>query len=343
MLRRRGVTYDTGFFPAGVSSRPHFAERDVREDMAAVARELRCDAVRITGGDIERLIVAARIAANEGLEVWLSPQPCELDLEETRNLLLAAANAAAGLSSAASAEVVLVLGCELSVFAEGLIPGEDCYARMQALLAPTQEMAQSHELVASRLNHLLRETAAQARTVFGGRVTYASGPWEPVDWTPFDIVSVDAYRDGANATVFRDQIRSLHRFAKPVAVTEFGCCTYRGAADRGGYGWAILGTDGTRRVVVGDYVRDEGEQARYLTELFRVFEEEGVDSAFWFTFANYDKPRGGTPETDLDLASFGVVAALDPASSNGNVRWVPKQAFRALAEVGSGAPALAST
>ncbi len=44
---------------------------------------------------------------------------------------------------------------------------------------------------------------------FGGRITYASMPFEGVDWTLFDIVSVDAYRSVEVADRFAAGIRSL--------------------------------------------------------------------------------------------------------------------------------------
>src|SRR5262250_3905309 len=57
----------------------------------------------------------------------------------------------------------------------------------------------------------------------------------------------------------------------------------------------------------GDYVRDESEQVRYLEELTATFAGEGVDLAFWFTFAGYDLVHDADPRRDLDMASFGVV------------------------------------
>jgi len=51
----------------------------------------------------------------------------------------------------------------------------------------------------------------------------------------------------------------------------------------------------------GDYVRDEDEQARYLKELVDVFDTEGVDSAFLYTFARYDMA------VPYDIVSAGVV------------------------------------
>jgi len=330
-VRCKGITYDTGFFPAGRSSRPDFEPEQVRRDMAVIAGELRCDAVRITGGDLDRLTVAARHAAAAGLEVWFSPLPCELDPEQTLRLLDDAAGRARELRDGTGAEVVLVLGGELSVFGSGFVPGADSDARLASLLAPPPELLAGYEASVRRLNEVLAAAAAGARRRFGGPVTYAAGLWEDIDWRPFDIVAVDAYRDAANAAGYRDLIRGLTRHGKPVAVAEFGCCTYRGAADRGASGWTIVSGSGPARRIDGSYQRDEREQADYLRELLDVYEDEGIDSAFWFSFASYDKPRRPDPREDLDLASFGLVAVLEGIRGPVDPGWEPKQAFAALA------------
>src|SRR5262249_5771882 len=100
---------------------------------------------------------------------------------------------------------------------------------------------------------------------------------------------------------------------------------------RGGAGWTIVAGAGEQRRISGTYVRDEGEQARYLRELLALYEQEGIDAAFWFSFANYDKPRRADPARDLDLASYGVVAVLEPDDGHGAPAWVRKEAFAALA------------
>jgi hypothetical protein len=192
-----------------------------------------------------------------------------------------------------------------------------------------------------RASAFLTETADAARKQFGGPITYASGTWEHVDWRAFDIVACDAYRDGGNRETFRDQVRGLFQHGKPVAITEFGSCTYRGAADRGGLGWMVLDThtDADEPFINEDLVRDEQEQARYATELLAVFEELGVDSAFWFTFAGYRLPHRAEPRTDLDLASYGVVKMLDaPATGTRypGMPWEPKAVFDTLASSNAG-------
>jgi hypothetical protein len=105
-------------------------------------------------------------------------------------------------------------------------------------------------------------TSGRVREVFHGPVTYASVPLETVDWSRFDFVSADLYRDARIKDRFRGLLRRCFAFGRPVAITEFGCCTYRGAADAGGRGFAILdisapSRDSTPPRLGGRYVRDE--------------------------------------------------------------------------------------
>jgi hypothetical protein len=331
-MRARGINYDTGFRPGGGElSRERFDPAVVRREMRIIATELNCTAVRITGAEPARLSVAAEHAASAGLEVWFSPFPCELTPGELGPLLADCADRAEHLRRS-GAEVVLVTGCELSLFGAGYLPGGNVFERIAGLSAGSPELHAAFGALPARLNGFLAETAAAARSRFGGRLSYAAGDWEPVDWAPFDVVSVDAYRTAADAGQYVANLRRHFGHGKPVAVTEFGCCTYAGAADRGGMGWAIVDLAADPPCLDGDYVRDEQEQVRYLRELLAIFEAEGVDAAFWFTFAGYGYPHRDGPRADLDLASYGVVKMLaDPAAADG-LGWEPKLAFRALAD-----------
>src|SRR4029450_2730835 len=133
----------------------------------------------------------------------------------------------------------------------------------------------------------LRRAVGVVRARFGGPVSYASVlPLEGIDWTPFDIIATDAaYRTTATAPRYRESIRAFvaqgRVQGKPVAVTEFGCATFRGASDVGGTGDFMIewGDDGCPVRLKGEYVRDEDEQATYLRELLDVFDAEDVDAA----------------------------------------------------------------
>ena len=316
-----GINYDTGFAPAGQLSRPAWDLDQVEREIQVIAVDLHCTAVRISGGDPGRLTAAARLAAAAGLEVWFAPFPCELSQDDTRAMLLDCADRAEALRQTGAA-VVFVAGCELSLFGAGFMPGETFAERMTAFgqvdLAGVQ----------AQLGEYLSSVANDARKRFGGRITYAAGPWEDLDWSAFDIVSMDGYRAAENHDAFPYIVKRMFRHGKPVAITEFGCCTYTGAGDRGGMGWAIIDHEAEPMRLNGDYVRDEDEQVRYLTELLAIFEAAGVDTAFWFTFAGYRLVhRDDDPRTDLDMASYGLIALLDPEG----VTWRPKKAFGALA------------
>ena len=176
--------------------------------MRVIARDLRCDVVRVAGGDIERLKLAAGHAADAGLEVWFSPFPCELDAGEMVAFFAESADRAEALRRRSKNNVVFVAGCEVSVFGRGFLPGADAYARMKQLSAPSPELAAEYPKTIARLNGFLADAAATVRGRFTGSVTYASGMWEPIDWTPFDMVGVDAYRDQSNAATLDQQLRS---------------------------------------------------------------------------------------------------------------------------------------
>lgn len=308
-MRARGINYDTGFLPGESISRKTFTPDVVRHEMAVISGELHCDVVRVSGGDPERLSVAAQYAADAGLEVWFAPFPVDIAADDLGPFFADCAQRAEAIRSG-GAEVVFVAGCEMSAFCGGFIEGDTYMDRLRALMAATPEWWASIGTIMKGFNDFLVETAAAVRSRFGGRVTYASGPWEFIDWTPFDVVGVDAYRAAYNANDFENELRKQFTHGKPVAVTEFGTCAYKGAGDLGGMAWQV--PEGA--------VRDEDEQVRYFTELFDIFEREGVDTAMWFTFAGY------TYQGDKDLGTYGVVRMLD------DTRWEPKKVFHTMAD-----------
>ncbi|QYJ15542.1 hypothetical protein Rxycam_01366 [Rubrobacter xylanophilus DSM 9941] len=335
-MRARGINYDTGFINAGTSTRESFDPGVVRREMQIIHDDLHCTAVRITGGDPERLEIAAGHAAGAGLEVWFCPFTCDLTVEETLEVISDCAERAERIRRR-GAEVVFLTGSELSLFTEGFLPGDTFTGRVAYLRSASP--ARLRELLAglpSRFNGFLGEAVALARERFGGRISYASLPSEGVDWTPFDIVSTDAgYRSTEDAEQYREGIRALTALGKPVAVTEFGCMTHVGAASKASDASEMIEYDGSTPIRLnGDYVRDEQEQAAYLREQLDLLDGEGVDAAFVYTFARYDLPHRAEPRDDLDMASMGVVKVCEdrPGDTYPGMPWEPKAAFAALAD-----------
>ncbi|MFI6295553.1 hypothetical protein ACIBEJ_28435 [Nonomuraea sp. NPDC050790] len=301
---KKGINYDTGFLPAP-GTRAVFDRETVRHDMRAIAGDLHCAAVRVSGGDPVRLTVAAEEAAAAGLEVYFAPFPVDLSTSEMLDLYAECARRAQALDG----RTILVTGCETSAFGQGFMPGATYSERLEVMADADTAWWENLGPIIRRLDAFLAEAVQTVRKHFDGPVTYASAPWEPVDWTPFDLVGVDAYRAAYNRETFPEEIRAHARHGKPVVVTEFGTCAYQGAGLLGGMAWQPP----------ADAVPDEQEQVRYLEDLMDVFEREGVDTALWFTFAGYSR------QGEDDLGSYGVVRMLD------DTRWEPKAAFHAMA------------
>ena len=344
-MRGKGITFDTGFFSAGTSTREPFEPDVVRREMRVIHDDLHCNVVRITGGDPDRLEVAAKYAADAGLEVWFCPFTNGLTQSEVLDLLADCADRAERIRRS-GAEVVLLTASELILFTIGFLPGEKLEERL-ALLADPLRLRPMIGEIRARFGEFLRSAVEIVRARFRGRISYASLPLEGVDWALFDIISTDAaYRTKSNEAHFRESIRAFvaqgRAQGKPVAITEFGCTTYRGAAHGGGqdptFAMILWGNDGRPIGLKGEYVRDEEEQAKYLREVLDLFEEEGVDYAFVNTFARYDLPFSTDPRQDFDMASFGVVKVLDGdrvarADRYRDMPWHPKAAFNTLANL----------
>lgn len=235
-----------------------------------------------------------------------------------------------------SAEVVLVLGAEISLLNKGFLPDDTLIERL-TLLSDRQQLGVLIPEVRKRVNDFFGKAVAVVREWFGGKITYAAMQFEGVDWTPFDIISFDSYRSAEVAPHYADGIRSLAAQGKPVAITEFGMTPYKGAADIGARAGEIVVWDedtALPRGLKGSYIRDEDEQATYVRELLEIFAEGGIDSAFVFTFVQYSMPHRADPHNDLDIASYGIVKVYENrfGSIYPDMTWEPKAAFKVIAD-----------
>lgn len=342
-MRGKGITYDTGFLSAGTSTHEPFDPETVRREMRVIQDDLHCNAVRVTGGYVDRLELAADLAAHVGLEVWISPFTNDLTIDELLDVLADCAVHAEGLRRQ-GADIVVLTGSEVSLFTKGFFPGDSLQERL-ALIADPMRVRPLIPEVRARINDFLRQAVELVRARFAGKVSYASLPHEGVDWSAFDIIASDAgYRTKTTATPFSDMIRAFVALGKtqgkPVAITEFGCMTCHGSADAGGSELSMIewSRDGKPLRLAGDFMRDENEQASYVRQLLDVFEAEGVDSAFVYTFARYDLPHHANPTEDFDVASRGIVNVLGgdeiPAVRRyPGMPWEPKAAFDTLANL----------
>lgn len=338
-MRIRGITYDTGFASEGTTTHEPFTPEVVRREMQIIHDDLHCNGVRITGAHPDRLQVAAKYAFEAGLQVWFCPFTNGLRREELFDLLVDCAQRAERLRLQ-GADIVFLTGSEISLFTSGFIPGESHIDRL-ALLRSPENLRKEIGGIRVRINEFLGRTVEAVRARFGGKISYASLPFEGVDWSRFDIIATDAgYRTAEFAARFRNDIRAFvaqgKTMGKPVAVTEFGCGTFRSAGnlanrDDSNIEWGA----GARPIALkGEHIRDEEEQARYLQELLDVFEAEGVDFVFVYTFARYDLAYRAATFEDFDVASFGVVKVLEGGHGERypDMSWEPKASFYALAD-----------
>jgi len=89
----------------------------------------------------------------------------------------------------------------------GFLPGDTLHERLEALSEP-HRLRELLPEVTARVDEFLAKAAALVRERFGGKVTYAAIQFERVDWTRFDIVSVDLYRSIEIADRFAEGVRA---------------------------------------------------------------------------------------------------------------------------------------
>jgi len=349
-MNRKGVSYDVGSV-MGFNWRPSFKPEEVRRELQIIKEDLHCNAVRISGQDIARLTIAAQYAVEQGLEVWFYPTMWDRSPEETLQYLVRAARAAEEVRQLGKDQVVFVAGGELTLFMRGILEGGSFRARLANPSFVTKVKAGDHN---KPLNEFLTRANEAVRSVFHGKVTYASLVWEKVDWSLFDFVGVDHYRETKMADQYVPMLEPSFKQGKPVVVTEFGCATTRGGIGDVGllrstaglekgiineysqffhYKLPVLGRL-VRPSLNGNHVRDEAWQAKELVETLEILDAAKVDGAFVSTFLSQITPYGDTPRYDLDMASSSLVKYYEDGrrgTKYPDMPWEPKESFKAVA------------
>ena len=339
-VNRRGVSYDTGRV-LGINWRPSFDPEIVRGELRIIRDDLHCNAVRICGRDLGRLSAAGSIALDLGLEVWLAPELWGKSQKATIAYLGQAAMVAETLRQASPDGVVLSVASEATLFTRGIVPGRTLMRRLAYLF---REFDRGEHVVP--LREFLADAALAARSAFRGPLTYASLIFEDVDWSLFDLVGVDHYRDARVKARYVQMLEPLLTQDKPVVVTEFGMRTYRDADASGALGFGVtdpkslvlhqipvVGRAVRPHLKKGNYVRDEEHQAREIVETLAILDAAGVDGAFVCTFVEPLSVFSDEPHYDLDMSSLGLVKALGRGTGTTypNMPWEPKESFHAVA------------
>ena len=350
MMKRKGVSYDVGRV-MGFNWRPVFDPMAVHRELEIIKNDLHCNAVRICGLSVDRLVVAAEDALEQGLEVWLAPEMWDESQQKTLAYVTKAAAAAEVLRQRWPEKLVFSVGSELTLFMQGIVEGRNVTARMTNPSFVLRAKAGEHN---KPLNAFLAKANAAVRGVFHGRVTYASLPWEAVDWSLFDFVGVDHYRITRMEDKYLELLRPSFSHNKPVVITEFGYGTCEGGPGSEGF-LSPAGLGGNiidirsqflhyRMPFFGrfvrprprsNHVRDEGWQARKLVDQLSVLDGAGVDGAFIFQFISQITPYSENPRYDLDMASSSLVKYYDDGrhgTTYPDMTWEPKESFKAVAD-----------
>lgn len=342
-MKHKGVCYDVGRYLYG-DWRKDYNPQTVHRELEIIKNDLYCNAVRINSRDVSRLETSSKDALEQGLEVWFSPELWNKSPEQTLDYTAKAAETAERLRKQYPDKVVMSVGSELTLFMKGIVEGNSFWARMRNAFRGETIKSGKHN---QPLNDYLSKVVKAVRQVYKGPITYASLPFETVNWELFDIIGIDHYRATQFNCRYADTLRSLIAQGKPVAVMEFGCCAYKGAERNTGQAFNIIDIKSLimhqipllgsfiQPRLKGDYERDEALQAHEILESLKVFDDVGIDSAFVFTFVDPQKPYKENPQNDLDMASYGLVKSYEGGkrgTTYPDMTWEPKVSFKAVAE-----------
>ncbi len=339
-MKLRGVNYDVGRVLEGRLTRPKLDPKEMHREIEIIKNDLHCNSIKIQGFDIDRVVAAAQDSLQQGLEVWLAPEMFEESQDKTFEYSVKAAAAAESLRKRWPGRLVLSIGTELTLFMQGILPGNNLMERLGNPAIWGRIKSGEYDKL---LNAFLAKTTSAVRSVFHGEVTYAAvARVERVDWSIFDFVCIDAYRDKLIRDSFGEMLKGYLDHEKPVVIGEFGCCTYQGAEDKGGMGWDVVDWSSKPPRLKDNYVYDQAIQAREIVEELRIFEEVGVDGAFVFTFVQPPAEISNAAAKKLlegitfdpDAISYSLVKSYVGRMGTvyPDMPWEPKESFTAVAE-----------
>jgi hypothetical protein len=300
-MKVRGINYDAGMYFTRDHLSRNLSQEQIKREMATIKNDLNANAVRIYGMEKDSIHQVSEIALDKGIHVWYSPHHINLSKKEALKKIAEYAKDADRLRQE-NPNVVFVLGNEFTLEVKGFYDGKNWVERAKHL------GNYNHHEASIKLKPFLKQAIAIARKNFSGKITYAAGFWEDIDWKAFDFVSVNKYLFGWNKKTYKKELQDLKKYGKPVVITEFGCGSFKGASDMDAPSSTIV--NWTKGIIEEDYERDEGEQAKHIGYLLKMFEKEGVYGTFPYTFVELSYPHKENPHEDLDMASYNIIKVL---------------------------------
>jgi hypothetical protein len=345
-MRWYGVVYDVGRAMDARSPdwRPDYSPALVRRELEIIHGELRANTVRLCGRDPARLLAAADHALGLGLRVWICPELWNATPRRTLAYLAEVAPAVEALRRRRPDRLTFAVGNELTLFMRGIVPGRSHARRIRSPELRPMLRARRHT---PPLRAFLAEAVATVRRGYHGPISYCSLPFEDPDWSLFDVVAVNHFRNGRTEKGYAAVLDRLRATGKPVVVTELGFAACRDAdnpAFLSDLNVTPLSMAGARLPGVGRFIRprvravharDEPAQARLLIDQLGDLDRRGIDGAFVMSFSFPLAPYSDDPRHDIDATALSVVRTL-PRGRRGttfpDMAWEPKLAFRALAD-----------
>ena len=330
-MKYKGITYDVGTeYSPGLITRDNLIPDEVNVDMDAIKNKLHCNSVRIYGKEPERLLLATEVALQYGIDVWLSPRLIDGNPEDTLSYLHGIAVQFELLRQKFTGrEMVFIVAGEATIDTKGFVKGNSISERTSNLLTPLFFFKNAIGLKPSyqkTFNMFLKEAAADIRRVFKGSLTYCSGMWEKADWSDFDYVSMNLYWASFNKSIFDTILKKLNSIGKQVIISEFGCCSYEGAYNKGPTGHSVLDLSKKPPVFKEKCIRSEKVQADYILDLLKRFDNQNITGSFVFDFFSPKLIHSSDPEKDFDMAGYSVTRSI------GNGLWEPKESFHRIGD-----------
>ncbi len=327
----RGVKYDLGAELArNEFTRPASHETFYRDELTAIRDQLHVSSINLYGSDPTQLMAGLDIAADLGFDVFLQTRLNFLPQADMLDRLSTVAIEAERVRNE-GIPIVLDVGCEYLLFADGLIEGNDFFDKMEAITSGDLDWA----AIIQRFGTMLQALADTARAHFGGSITYSDTPDMDFTWDAFDIISIDHYLSSDTRDTYIDIIDTLAATGKPVWVAEFGSPPWHGASEAGGMAWDIIDYEAVPPRIVDGIVRDEDEQARAIIETLEYISQSQAERAYLYEFITTGSTRGADPRYDYDLTGYGIVSTWGPEHDQPyetTGHWEPKVAFHRLAE-----------